>query len=198
MIQTLRHTTIALLLAASALVGNVYAFDEDGFRSGMPLDEVKKQLPKGVRLEGPPSRLLSGMETYYLRQEPLEKTTTFRYGAFTFCYGELSGVMKEYFSVQDFLRLLKKSILRYGQPSKIEATDWIVITLGQSDLAINLTWIALPERINLSYVPHLPAKGKQPELPAIVNVWYDTLTPRCFGDSFPPRPVPFGDLSLND
>jgi hypothetical protein len=198
MIKRFFRTTIVTIFVASMLSGSAYAFDEDGFRTGMTVDEVRKQLPKGVRLKGPPSRQPSGMETYYLSHEPLEKTATYRYGAFTFCHGELAGVMKEYFSVHDFLGLLKKFLLQYGQPNKIEATDSIVVTLDQSDLAMAITWKALPEMTYLSYVPHLLAKGKQPESPAIVSVWYDTVSPRCYGDSFPPRPVPFGDLSLNN
>jgi hypothetical protein len=192
--------TAALLVIVWALIpnGNALAFDEDGFRTGMTLEQVKKQLPKGVRLKGPPSRLGSGREAYFLPHEPLEKSATFRYGVFTFCHGELTGVMKEYHSVDDFLRLMKKLLVQYGPPNKIEATDEIAITSAQSDLALTFRWSALPETVNLTYVPHLPAKDKQPEWPAIVTVWYDTISPSCFGDAIRSQPVAFGSLALNE
>lgn len=176
-------------------VGNALAFEEDGFRTGMTMQEVQALLPKGRKLDhidvkdghvwsfvvdkdGPP-RIKPG------RPE------------FTFCFGLLMSYSRPIRSAREHFLTLKALLERYGQPSKVEVTDYGG-TLSQAIL-----WSMPPERIYLSYrAPNLREKTTNTILFDLPGITFTTQDPACgpFEEPVkrPWRIVPFGTIGLLD
>jgi hypothetical protein len=192
------RTTIAMLFVASMLTGSAYAFDEDGFRSGMTLDEVKAKLPKGIRLEGKPVRFKGGATLYYV--DGYYREDHLKLFHFTFCDDSLIAVTKIGANAQEFGRMMKRLIERYEQPSTIEASE----DIAENDATVFVKWMRFPDTIQLVLVsrPSKSKKGRPVEL-GWVTFSVSTDAAACGYHHETPetmklRPVPFGDLSLNN
>lgn len=197
--ECLRRNIFSLLMA-SLLSGSAFAFDEDGFRTGMSLPEVKQHLPKNLLLDNKPFRLSSGTEFYFVSSKSRKNSPIPPIREFTFCNGLLTGFTKESSNAQDYPSLMRSLLERYGQPIKIETTDKALTTDDRErQLAIGVTWQPQPDQIYLGFLPSMPAtKGHRRKL-ELVTLTYYTPSADCHNEDLPKSnralPVPFGELS---
>ena len=197
------RATLLTFVMAFSLTGSALAFDEDGFRTGMTRDEVKKNLPKNLRLQDKPYPLEDGTEHYATAFKHRESIDP-RYLGFYFCDGLLTGFIQSHIRGEDFVRYMQTFLARYGQPTKIEAGDFFPSTDGRAvPKELQVRWRGQPDRILLTFIPgHRYTKERRTTRDWVMLTFY-TPTASCPGSEmsqpFPRRPpVPFGDLSLNN
>lgn len=181
-------------LTLSAL--SAHAFDEDGFRTGMTVTEVKETLPKDRVLD----RLGDEFEWYFVlhRDKKLRTTNDFMNATnFAFCKGLLMSYTKPLNPDTEFLPKMKVLLDRFGQPSSIRAYDSAFDKPTTPTMGI--MWWAEPDRVYLSFSQATPAKKNEKATPARTSVTFSTPNPECGEFDVPARrpwqlPPPFGTV----
>lgn len=185
--------TLSLILACLS-IGKALAFEEDGFKTGMTMQEVQALLPKGQKLDN--LSLSNGNVMSFVEYEKPPKTRpTHQLPIFSFCNGLLTSYERYLKSSEDYLTMMKAMLERYGQPSKTYVDEVFFYSLKTS-------WIMSPERIILVFAPPLPSKGKKNKDPVYQSVIFATEHSCGVFDQplrrSPRRIVPFGTIGMID
>jgi len=180
-------------LAFAAL--SAHAFDEDGYRTEMSVNEVKEALPKDRVLV----RAWPDYEWYFVlyRDKNRRTPTSIAYAVyFVFCKGLLMSYTKPIDPDTAYLPKMKALLERFGHPSSIKVLDGSFDKLGP---ALQVMWWAKPDRIAITLSPATPATKKEKASPAIASVTFSTPNPECGDFDVPARrpwqlPPPFGTI----
>lgn len=187
---------ILSLILACLSIGKALAFEEDGFRTGMTMQEVQELLPKGRKLDH------IDVKDGYVWSFVVDKDGPPRIKPgrpeFTFCFGLLMSYSRPIRSAREHFLALKALLERYGQPSKVEVTDHGGI------LSQGIVWSMPPERIYLSLRAPNPREKKTGTILLfdVPGISYTTQDPSCgpFEEPVrrPWRIVPFGTIGMLD
>lgn len=187
---------ILSLILAFLPIGHALAFEEDGFRTGMTVQEVQSLLPKGQKLHNlrMGERYIWSLAGY---EEPSKKQNNRYLPMFGFCDGLLVAYDPQFKSAYDFFAKMKTLLERYGHPSKIEIND------DKNYISQRVSWIMSPERVFAHYSPPDAYKGKK-EPGSTGLKWVTFVTENTCGEfdqplrSPPWRIAPFGEIGLLD
>lgn len=187
---------ILSLILALLSIGNALAFDEDGFRTGMTMQEVQALLPKGQKLDNMRigERSIWSFSVY---EEPSKKLKNRYLPMFGFCDGLLVSYDFHFKASRDFFAKMKTLLERYGHPSKIEITD------DNNLISQSVSWIMSPERVFAYFSPPDVLKG-QKEPGSTGMQWVTFVTENTCGEFDQPlrtppwRIAPFGTIGMLD
>ena len=179
------------LILVSLTIGNALAFEEDGFHTGMTVKEVQALLPKGQKLEH--IDVKDGHVWSFVVDKDGARNIKPERPEFTFCFGLLMAYSRPIRSAREHFLTLKALLERYGQPSKVDVTDYGGI------LSQGIVWSMPPERIYLAYrAPNLRDKKTKTILFDLPGITFTTQDPACgpFEEPVkrPWRIVPFGTI----
>lgn len=133
-----------LLIWLTVITTQAFGFDEHGFHTGMTVEEVRKQLPKGHRLE----KLLDEPEIYEAFDlNKLTRKELSNQKMFIFCKGLLTAYSHPLDPGMEFLPSLQSILKRLGQPTSLDVHDKMGISPNK--LALDIKWWVAPDRISL-------------------------------------------------
>src|SRR5579863_7687855 len=138
-----------LATASMLLCAQCFAFDEDGYFSGMTVEQAKQRAKSvGLRMLGEP---VDGTSVPIGTGRP---PAPFNVNV-AFCKNVLFFYSRHVDVDADYAPTLRVLLKRYGQPNRVESNEKMMEVGGRFYQEVTMTWLHGADRIALSLTPQV-------------------------------------------